>query len=159
MRRRPGRPPETCAPSKATTAISLFPLIFLSFFLLLPVIVLAQKEVKKTATTTRSNAKKTFYGQASFYANKFNGRRTASGEIFSQKKMTCACNVLAIGTWIKVTNLRSGKSAILKVNDRLHPSMKRIIDLSRAAAKEIGFLPSAGLTRVKVEVLGKRKPQ
>ena len=136
-----------------------FPLIFLSFFLLLPVIVLAQKEVKKTATTTRSNTKKTFYGQASFYANKFNGRRTASGEIFSQKKMTCACNVLAIGTWIKVTNLRSGKSAILKVNDRLHPSMKRIIDLSRAAAKEIGFLPSAGLTRVKVEVLGKRKPQ
>ncbi len=119
----------------------------------------AQKEVKKTATTTRSNTKKTFYGQASFYANKFNGRRTASGEIFSQKKMTCACNVLALGTWIKVTNLRNSKFAILKVNDRLHPSMKRIVDLSSAAAKSIGFSPATGLTRVKVEVLGKRKPQ
>jgi len=135
------------------------PLIFLSFYFLLPVVVFAQKEVKKTTTTTRSNSKKTFYGQASFYANKFNGRRTASGEIFSQKKMTCACNVLAIGTWIKVTNLRNGKSAIVKVNDRLHPSMKRIVDLSSAAAKEMGFASSAGLTRVKVEVIGKKKPK
>ena len=134
-------------------------LIFLSFYFLLPGIAFAQKEVKKIATTTRSNTKKIFYGQASFYANKFNGRRTASGEIFSQKKISCACNLLALGTWIKVTNLRSGKSAIVKVNDRLHPSMKRIVDLSSAAAKQIGFLPSTGLTRVKVEVLGKKKPQ
>lgn len=135
------------------------PVIFLSFYFLLPVILFAQKEVKKTVTTTRTNSKKTFYGQASFYANKFNGRRTASGEIFSQKKMTCACNVLAIGTWIKVTNLRNGKSAIVKVNDRLHPSMKRIVDLSSAAAKEMGFASSAGLIRVKVEVIGKKKPK
>jgi rare lipoprotein A len=135
------------------------PLIVLSFYILLPVIIFAQKEPRKTAVTTRSNTKKTFYGQASFYANRFNGRRTASGEIFSQKKMTCACNVLAIGTWIRVTNLRNGKSAIVKVNDRLHPSMKRIVDLSSAAAKTIGFSPPTGLTRVKVEVLGKKKPQ
>ncbi len=135
------------------------PLIVLSFYFLLPLTIFAQKEVRKATRTTRYNTKKTFYGQASFYANKFNGRRTASGEIFYQKKMTCACNVLALGTWIKVTNLRSGKSAIVKVNDRLHPSMKRIIDLSRAAAKEIGFSTSTGLTRVKVEVLGKKKPQ
>ena len=117
----------------------------------------AQKEVKKTANATRSNVKKTFYGQASFYSNKFNGRRTASGEIFSQKKMTCACNVLAIGTWVKVTNLRNDRFAIVKVNDRLHPSMKRIVDLTSAAAKKMGFV-SSGLTRVKVEVLGKKKP-
>ena len=62
------------------------PLIVLSFYFLLPVTILAQKEVRKTTRTTRYNTKKTFYGQASFYANKFNGRRTASGEIFYQKK-------------------------------------------------------------------------
>ncbi len=133
------------------------PVIFVCFYLLLPLVMLAQKEVKKTTNTSHAKIKKTFYGQASFYADKFNGRRTASGEIFSQKKMTCACNVLAIGTWIKVTNLRKDKFVIVKVNDRLHPSMKRIVDLSSAAAKKIGYA-SSGLTRVKVEVLGKNKP-
>ena len=136
-----------------------FPIIFLSVLFLLSFVTKGQGNVKKTANTTEGKIKKTFYGQASFYANKFNGRRTASGEIFSQKKMTCACNVLAIGTWIKVTNLRNNRFAIVKVNDRLHPSMKRIVDLTSAAAKKMGFVSSAGLTRVKVEVLGKKKPQ
>ncbi len=103
-------------------------------------------------------AKKIFYGQASFYSNKFNGRRTANGETFSQKKMTCACNVLSLGTWIKVTNLRNGKAAIVKVNDRIHPHMRRIVDLTSAAAKKLGFV-SSGLTRVRVEVIGKKKPE
>ncbi len=96
-----------------------------------------------------------FYGQASFYSNKFNGRRTANGEIFDQKKFTCACNVLPLGTWIKVTNLRNGKSVVVKTNDRLHPKMKRIVDLSKAAAKKLGFV-SRGLTRVKVEMVYKK---
>lgn len=104
----------------------------------------------KTKRTT-----KVFYGQASFYANKFNGRRTASGETFDQKKLTCACNVLPLGTWIKVTNLRNGRSAIVKVNDRIHPKMKRIVDLSRAAAQKLGYV-SSGLTRVKVELVDKK---
>jgi rare lipoprotein A len=113
------------------------------------------------STLNKSSAKdvavkKTFFGQASFYSNKFNGRQTASGEIFSQSKMTCACNVLSIGTWIRVTNLRNGKTCIVKVNDRLHPSMRRIVDLTSAAAHKLGFT-SAGLTRVKVEVIGKKK--
>ncbi len=97
------------------------------------------------------------YGLASFYANKFNGKKTANGEIFSQSKMTCACNVLPLGTWIKVTNLRNGRSIIVKTNDRLHPKMRRIIDLTRAGAQKLGYV-SSGLTRVKVEVLGKKKP-
>lgn len=108
--------------------------------------------------TDKAKTKKTtkvFYGQASFYANKFNGRRTASGEIFDQKKFTCACNVLPLGTWIKVTNLRNGRSAIVKVNDRIHPKMKRIVDLSRAAAQKLGYV-SNGLTRVKVELVDKK---
>jgi len=98
---------------------------------------------------------KILYGTASFYANKFEGRQTANGEIFSQKKMTAACNVLPLGTWIKVTNLRNGRSVVVKVNDRLHYRMKRVVDLSTIAAKQIGH--KDGLTRVKVEVLDKKK--
>ena len=121
-----------------------------TLFFIFPLTVSAQKKktVKKTETkkTTR-----VFYGQASFYANKFNGRRTANGEIFSQKKLTCACNILPLGTWIKVTNLRNGKSVVVKINDRIHPKMKRIVDLSKAAALKLDYV-SKGLTRVKVEI-------
>ncbi len=106
------------------------------------------KEVKPKKTT------RVFYGQASFYANKFNGRKTANGEIFSQKKLTCACNVLPLGTWIKVTNLRNKKWVIVKINDRIHPRMKRVVDMSKAAAEKLGYV-SRGLTRVKVEVVDK----
>jgi len=92
------------------------------------------------------------YGVASFYADKFNGRKTASGQIFSQNKLTCACNVLPLGTWVKVTNLSNGKSVKLLVNDRLHPRMRRLVDLSKSAAIKLGFITS-GLVKVKLEVL------
>jgi rare lipoprotein A len=104
-----------------------------------------------------SKSSKILYGTASFYANKFDGRKTANGEIFSQKKLTAACNVLPLGTWVRVTNLKNGKTVVVKTNDRLHPSMKRILDLSKAAAVKLGYV-AAGLTRVKVEVLGKKVP-
>ena len=106
----------------------------------------------------KGTVKKILYGEASFYANKFNGRQTASGEIFSQKKMTCACNALPFGTWIRITNLRNGKTVIVKVNDRLHPRVKRVTDLSYTAAKKLGYT-GHGVARVKVEVLGKTKPE
>lgn len=107
---------------------------------------------KKKKTTP-----KVIYGTASYYHDKFNGRKTANGEIFSQKKMTAACNVLPLGTWIKVTNLRNGRSVVVKTNDRMHPRMKRVVDLSRTAARELGYI-SRGITRVKVEIMGKKKP-
>ena len=94
---------------------------------------------------------KVLYGKASFYANKFEGRRTANGEIFSQKKLTAACNVLPLGSWIRVTNLRNRRSVVVKINDHLHYRMKRLVDLSRAAALRIGHRD--GLIRVKVELL------
>ena len=98
------------------------------------------------------------YGTASFYSNSFNGKKTANGEIYSHKKMTAACNVLPLGTWIKVTNLRNGRSVIVKTNDRLHSRMKRVVDLSGEAANKLGYMKS-GLTRVRVEVIGKKKPE
>ncbi|HET9746241.1 MAG TPA: septal ring lytic transglycosylase RlpA family protein [Chitinophagaceae bacterium] len=111
-----------------------------------------------TGHTTVNKAKpKILYGTASFYANSFQGKKTANGEIFSQQKLTAACNILPFGTWIKVTNLRNGKSVTVKINDRLHPKMTRVVDLSRTAADKLNYIKS-GLTRVKVEVLGKDKP-
>jgi len=101
---------------------------------------------------------KLLYGTASYYSNSFNGKKTANGEIYSHKKMTAACNVLPLGTWIRVTNLRNGKSVVVKTNDRLHTRMKRVVDLSREAADKLGFVKS-GLTRVRVEVIGKKKPE
>ncbi len=111
----------------------------------------------QTTTPAGKKANRILYGQASFYSNKFNGRKTASGERFSQAKLTAACNVLPLGTWIKVTNLRNGKSIIVRTNDRLHAKMKRIVDLTSEGAARLGYI-SSGLTRVKVEVLGKKKP-
>ena len=99
--------------------------------------------------------KKVLYGIASYYAEKFNGRKTANGEIYDGTKMTAACNSLPLGTWIRVTNLSNNRSVIVKTNDRLHPRMTRIVDLSRAAAEKLGYIKK-GLTKVKVEVLGKK---
>ena len=97
---------------------------------------------------------KIYYGIASYYADKFNGRPTANGEIYHHNKLTAACNVLPLGTWIRVTNLKNNKSVIVKTNDRLHPRMKRIVDLSRSAAERLGYT-SRGLTQVKVEIIEK----
>lgn len=137
---------------KYRLTVHIFTVIFFVFFVLpLP------SNAQTKETVNKDKPKKTsrvFYGQASFYANKFNGRRTASGETFDQKKLTCACNVLPLGTWIKVTNLRNKRSVIVKINDRIHPKMKRIVDLSRVGAQKLGYI-SSGLTRVKVEVVGK----
>lgn len=92
------------------------------------------------------------YGIASFYSDKFQGRKTASGEIFSQKKLTAAHNTLPLGTYIRVTNLRNRKSVVVRVNDRgpFHPD--RIIDLSYAAAVKLD-LHHRGVGRVEVRAL------
>ena len=75
---------------------------------------------------------------ASFYHDKFNGRKTASGEIFSNSKMTAANRTLPFGTMLKVTNLRTGKSVIVEVNDRGPFHSSRAIDLTKAAFDAIG---------------------
>ena len=136
-----------------STAIYIFCMMVVCFFIA-PFSANAQAHPINDKVKSKK-ATRVFYGQASFYSNKFIGRRTASGEIFDQKKLTCACNVLPLGTWIKVTNLRNRRSIIVKVNDRIHPKMKRIVDLSRTAAQKLGYV-SNGLTRVKVELVDKK---
>lgn len=91
-------------------------------------------------------------GIASYYADKFVGRKTASGEIFSQHKMTCAHNTLPFGTKVKVTNLRNGKSIVVRVNDRLHHRNPRIVDLPTGAAKKLGYT-GRGIIKVSVVVV------
>jgi rare lipoprotein A len=108
------------------------------------------------APATDVAAPKVYYGIASYYAEKFNGRLTANGEVYSSAKFTAACNVLPLGTWIRVTNLKNQKTVIVKTNDRLHIRMKRIVDLSRIAAEKLGYT-GRGLTQVRVEVIEKSR--
>jgi len=93
-------------------------------------------------------------GVASYYANKFNGRRTSSGEVFRQDSLTAAHKNLPFGTMLKVTNLSNDSVVYVKVNDRLPQSSKRMIDLSLAAAKQLNFVRK-GLTQVKIEIVPK----
>jgi rare lipoprotein A len=89
-------------------------------------------------------------GKASYYADKFVGRPTASGETFSQKKRTAAHPTLPFGTKVKVTNLTTGKTVKVRINDRGPFVAGRIIDLSRKAASKIGMLES-GVASVKLK--------
>ena len=89
---------------------------------------------------------------ASFYHDKFNGRKTASGEIFSNAKMTAANRTLPFGTMLKVTNLRTGLSVIVEVNDRGPFHSSRAIDLSKAAFDAIGDT-SRGTMPVEYEII------
>ncbi|GGH64709.1 hypothetical protein GCM10011379_17060 [Filimonas zeae] len=79
-------------------------------------------------------------GKASYYADKFDGRKTANGEIFSQKKLTAAHRTLPFGTMVTVKNLANGKSVTVRINDRGPFAGNRLIDLSRAAANAIDMV-------------------
>ncbi len=102
---------------------------------------------------TNTSAKPHQVGTASYYSDKFDGGRTASGERFDQDDLTCAHGSLPFGCRIRVTNLRNNKAVEVKVNDRGGFSKHgRVVDLSKAAAKEIGMM-GTGTAKVKVEVL------
>jgi rare lipoprotein A len=98
----------------------------------------------------------TAIGIASFYANKFNGRKTSSGEIFNNDKLTAAHKKLKLGTYVKVRNLKNDSIVIVKVNDRLPQRSKRSIDLSYKAAQQLNFIKN-GLTKVEITVLDSLK--
>ncbi len=91
-------------------------------------------------------------GKASFYAMKYQSRKTASGERFDQSANTAAHKKLPFGTKVKVTNIKNGKSVIVRINDRGPFVSGRIIDLSRSAFSSIGNT-SAGVIDVKIEVV------
>ncbi len=118
----------------------------------------APKQQKLKKSKRNVSKEKIHFGTASFYANKFEGRKTANGEVFSQKKLTGASNILPLNQWVRVTNTRNNLSVILRITDRMHKNNKRLIDLSKSAAKKLKYT-GYGLAHVKVEVLGKKLPQ
>ena len=104
-------------------------------------------------TKTEDDAKSyTKEGMASYYHLKFNGRRTASGDVYNSTQFTAAHKTLPINSYALVTNLHNNRKVIVRINDRGPFSDKRLIDLSHAAAKEIGLI-SRGMGQVRIEAL------
>jgi rare lipoprotein A len=91
-------------------------------------------------------------GEASYYASKWDGRRSASGERYDEQSLTAAHRTLPFGTRVRVTNLGNHKTVVVRINDRGPYRKGRIIDLSRAAARQLDFLAD-GVTQVRVEVV------
>ncbi|MFA5315326.1 MAG: septal ring lytic transglycosylase RlpA family protein [Candidatus Omnitrophota bacterium] len=93
-------------------------------------------------------------GIASWYGRRFMGKKTASGEVFDPEKMTAAHRRLAMGTLVRVTNLKNGRQVMVRINDRGPYIPGRIIDLSRAAARTMDMI-ERGLAPVRMEIVGK----
>jgi len=91
-------------------------------------------------------------GLASYYSDRYQGRRTASGERYDKTKLTATHSNLPFGTRVRVTNLVNHKSVVVRVTDRARYRNGRLLDLSRQAARELDFV-EAGTTQVKLEVL------
>jgi rare lipoprotein A (peptidoglycan hydrolase) len=93
-------------------------------------------------------------GLASYYGPEFNHRRTASGERFDPKGLTAAHRTLPFGTRVRVTNLENGRRVVVRINDRGPFRKGRVLDLSPAAARRLGFT-AQGIARVRLDVLGR----
>ncbi|WP_244610595.1 septal ring lytic transglycosylase RlpA family protein [Microvirga pakistanensis] len=89
-------------------------------------------------------------GRASWYGPGFHGRRTASGETFNTNDLTAAHRTLPFGTRVRVVNKRTGKSVVVRINDRGPYAHGRVIDLSRASAEAIGIKGVAAVTVAKL---------
>lgn len=91
-------------------------------------------------------------GIARYYAKRFHGKRTSSGERYNSKKLTAAHPTLPVGTRVKVINLANDKSVIVRINDRCRNHEEAFIDLSREAALQLGFL-GHGMADVRIIIL------
>lgn len=124
---------------------------FLLLIILITLSACSQQQFSSGSAQNHSSSKDET-GQASFYANKYQGRQTANGERFNQNARTAAHKTLKFGTRVKVTNVDNGRSVIVRVNDR-GPFVKgRIIDLSKSLFSAIAN-PRLGLVNVVVEIL------
>lgn len=114
-----------------------------------------QKHVAKVADGAHGlKVRELTGGVASYYGAELAGRRTASGERFSPDELTAAHRSLPFGSLLRVTNTRNGRSVVVRVNDRGPFAHRRVIDLSKAAAREIGMVRT-GTAKVKIELLQK----
>jgi len=109
-------------------------------------------KVKSHHLAPKKSTKFTQVGIASYYGQKYDGRQTANGEILDLNRLTAAHKTLPFGTLVRVTALDSGRSVVVKINDRGPFVSGRIIDLTDSAAKKIGIY-TKGIARVKIETL------
>jgi rare lipoprotein A (peptidoglycan hydrolase) len=119
-----------------------------------PPISLFSKSVSKVAASAPTNI---ITGLATYYASKFEGNKTATGETFHHTNLTAASNLFALNTWVKVTNILTGKSIIVRINDRMHPRMSkqgRVLDLTLTGAKQLKIV-NRGIAKVKIEAVSK----
>jgi rare lipoprotein A len=110
-----------------------------------PVIETGRHKTRKTHTKAYQ------VGTASWYGEQFQGKQTASGELFDMRDFTAAHPRLPLGTFVKVTNLRNGKAVVVRINDRGPVVDGRIIDLSYNAARALGF-KELGLQTVRLDL-------
>lgn len=108
------------------------------------------KTIPQSSDSNSSGKQITETGGASYYSDSFNGRKTANGELYNSSKFTAAHKTLPFGTIVTVTNIANGKSVTVRINDRGPFVAGRIIDLSRAAAKQIDMV-NAGVVKVKIQ--------
>lgn len=123
--------------------------IFL-FFLLITFSLSSCDELFAPAEEDSANGAYTEEGIASYYADKYEGRPTASGEIFRQDLLTAAHKTLPFGTMVTVTNLKNGKKIRVRINDRGPFVAGRIIDVTSRGARELDFVRD-GIVNVKIE--------
>ena len=107
-------------------------------------------DTPKTATATPARHHWRQFGKASWYGGAFQGQATASGEPFNMNSMTCAHRSLPLGATVLVTNLRNHRSVLVRVNDRGPVPENRVLDLSYAAAKILGF---RGIAPVRIDLV------
>ena len=109
-----------------------------------------QKTSHRKSTRT-AEARPYQVGMASWYGKQFHGRATASGEDFDMFELTAAHRQLPLGTYVRVTNLRNGKSIVVRVNDRGPYVGDRVIDLSYSAARMLSF--RGGIEKVRLDII------
>jgi len=105
---------------------------------------------RQTQQSKRSHNPKPQVGKASWYGRVFQSHKTASGELYDMNQFTAAHRTLPIGSWVKVTDLKTDRSVVVRINDRGPVTRSRIIDLSYGAAK---MLSMKGTDQVRLEVL------
>jgi rare lipoprotein A len=106
-----------------------------------------QAAVQKVSSP--ADAQKGKVAKATYYADRYNGRKTSSGELYDSKKLTAAHPTLPLGTRVKVVNLANDRSVTVKINDRFRKRKVEVIDLSRAAAQELDFI-RRGIAKVRI---------
>lgn len=109
------------------------------------------------AKIKKAVVRKGMRGNASYYANRFHGRKTASGHLYYKSAMTAAHRSLPLGTWVRVNNERNGNSVVVQITDRGPYVDNRVIDLSLAAATDLDML-NRGVVAVRLEVLEDFQP-